>query len=140
MGDLQMSEKIYVISCSQDLVSMGIDRMRTSVEGLEEVELSLDWSSTKLIPVVATEKIPFNEGETKLVPVRPIKVPKYAIVIQSFYGSNGMGHISCIGSTEMKLISEDRIANASMFSSRIKAAVMPGDLLGQVLIVNAKPK
>ncbi|TFG26992.1 DUF22 domain-containing protein [Candidatus Thorarchaeota archaeon] len=135
-----MSEKIYVISCSQDLVSMGIDRMRSAVEGLEEAELSLDWTNTRLVPVVATEKVAFDVGETRIVPIRPIEIPRYAIVLQSFYGSNGMGDIGCIGSTEMKLVSEKRTANMSMFSSRIKASVLKGDLLGQVLIVAGSPK
>ena len=119
---------------------MGMDRMRTSVEGLEEMELSLDWSTTRLVPVVAAEKTSFQEGETKIVPIRPIKIPAYAIVFQSFYGSNGMGDLGCVGSTEMKMPSDVREANMSMFSSRIKASVMVGDLLGQVLIVNGKKK
>ncbi|TFH01462.1 MAG: hypothetical protein E4H14_18560 [Candidatus Thorarchaeota archaeon] len=135
-----MSEKIYVISCSQDLISMGIDRMRSSCEGLEEIELSLDWTNTRLIPVVAAEKVSFQKGETKLVPIKPIDVPAFAMVIQSFYGINGMGDLGCIGCTEMKLYFEDRQPNMSMFSSRIKASVLPGDLLGQVLVVNGKKK
>lgn len=135
-----MSEKIYVISCSRDLVSMGIDRMRSHCEGLEEVELSLDWTSTRLIPVIATEKVSFLEGETKLVPIKPIDVPAYAMVLQSFYGVNGMGDLGCIGCTEMKLYSEDRQPNMSMFNSRIKGSVLPGDLLGQVLVVIGKKK
>ena len=133
-----MSEKIYVISCRQDLISMGIDRMRTSVDGLEEIELSLDWSTTKLIPVIATEKISFHEGETKLVPIKPIKIPAFAVVFQSFYGSNGMGDLGCVGCTEMKMPSDNREANMSMFSSLINGSVMPGDLLGQVLVVPGK--
>jgi len=135
-----MAEKIYVISCRQDLVEMGIDRMRTAVEGLEEIELSLDWSTTKLIPVISTEKISFQAGETQLVPIRPIKIPAYAVVIHSFYGSNGMGDLGCVGCTQMKMPSENREANMSMFSSRIKGSVMPGDLLGQVLVVPGKKK
>ena len=135
-----MSEKIYMISCRQDLISMGIDHMRTAVDGLEEIELSLDWSTTKLIPVVATEKISFQESETKLVPIRPIKIPAYAVVFQSFYGSNGMGDLGCVGCTEMKMPSDNRTANMSMFSSRIKGSVLPGDLLGQVLVVLGKKK
>ena len=135
-----MTEKIYVISCRQDLISMGLDRMRTSVEGLEEINIALDWTNTRLVPVVADDKVSFHEGETHLVPIRPIEIPAYAIVFQSFYGSNGMGDLACIGSTEMKLPSEDRKATMSMFSSRIKASVLPGDLLGQVLIVEGKKK
>lgn len=135
-----MSEKIYVISCRQDLTDLGMDRMRSSVDGLEEVELSLDWSNTRLVPVVASEKVSFQESETKLVPIRPIKVSSYAMVFQSFYGMSGMGDLGCIGCTDMKMYSDDRSANMSMFSSRIKASVLSGDLLGQVLIVECKKK
>ena len=135
-----MSEKIYVISCSQDLVSMGMDRMRSSTEDFDELDISVDWTEARIVPVVATEKVPFQEGETKLVPIRPIDVPAYAIVFQSFYGANGMGDLGCIGSTEMKAFSEKREANVSMFNSRIKASVLPGDLLGQVLIIKGNKK
>lgn len=131
-------EKIYVISCSQDLASIGMDRMRIGIEGLEEIKLALNWSDVRLVPVVASETVHFNEGETKLVPIRPIEVPANAMVIQSMYGANGMGHISCIGSTEFKMYTEERIADMSMFQSRLKAKVMKDDLLGQVLIVSAK--
>lgn len=135
-----MSEKIYVISCRQDLTGLGMDRMRTSVEGLDEAVISLDWSNTKLVPVVASEKVPFQEGETRIVPIRPINVPSYSMVFQSFYGSSGMGDLACIGCTEMKMYSEDRSGTMAMFSSRIKASVLAGDLLGQVLIVEGKKK
>jgi hypothetical protein len=119
---------------------MGMDRVRTAVEGLEESEIALDWSSTRLIPVVAADKISFQEGETRLVPITPIKIPAYAIVFQSFYGTNGMGDLGCVGCTEFKLPSEDRIANMSMFSSRVKASVLVGDLLGQIIVVSGKKK
>ena len=135
-----MSEKIYVISCRQDLVNIGVDRMRNSVDVLGEIELALDWSKTRLVPVIASEKTAFVEGETKLVPIHPIEVPCYSMVFQSFYGTNGMGDLCCIGCTEMKLHTENRTANVSMFSSRIKASVMSGDLLGQVLIVSGTQK
>ncbi|RDE15310.1 MAG: hypothetical protein C4K48_04505 [Candidatus Thorarchaeota archaeon] len=133
-----MSEKIYIISCGQDLGSLGMDRMRTSVEGLEEARVALDWSKTRLVPVIASEKVAYQGGETKIVSIKPIKVPAYHVVFRSFYGSNGMGELACIGSTEMKKYSEERTADMSMFSSRIKASVLPGDLLGQVLIVLGK--
>ena len=133
-----MSEKIYVISCSQDLQSLGMDRLRTSVEGLEEKTLSLDWSKVKLIPVVADEKIVFAIGESQFVPIKPISIPANSVVFQSFYGVNGMGHLSCIGAQEFKRPNEDRIANMSIFQSRIKASVLKGDLLGQVLVVPGK--
>jgi len=115
-----------------------MDRMRTSVEGLEEARVALDWSKTRLVPVIASEKVAYQGGETKIVSIKPIKVPAYHVVFRSFYGSNGMGELACIGSTEMKKYSEERTADMSMFSSRIKASVLPGDLLGQVLIVLGK--
>lgn len=117
---------------------MGIDRMRSGVEGISEAGISLDWTQAKMMPVVAAEKVQFQEGETKLVPIRPIKIPGNAMVFDSFYGVNGMGHLSCIGSQEFKMFSEDRIADVSMFSSRIKAAVMKGDLLAIVAVVPGK--
>jgi hypothetical protein len=134
----KMSEKIYVISCSQDLLSLGMDRLRTAREGLEERTLSLDWSKTRLVPVVANEKVAFSEGDTQLVPIVPISIPANSVVLQSFYGVNGMGHLSCIGCQEFKGPDENRTADMSMFQSRIKAAVLKGDLLGQVLIVPRK--
>jgi hypothetical protein len=130
-----MSEKIYIINCNPNLLSLGMDRVRTSREGMEEKTLSLDWSKTRFVPVVANEKIPLNEGETQFVPINPISIPANSIVIQSFYGVNGMGHLLCIGCQEFKRPDEDRLANMSMFRSRIKASVLKGDLLGQVLIV-----
>lgn len=132
---LIVEDKIYVISCNQELLSMGMDRLRMAVEGLQEVTISLDWSKATLVPVVSEEKVHFQVGETNILPIRPISIPAYAMVIQSFYGSNGMGHLSCIGSMEFKTYAEDRVANKAMFQSRIKAAVMKGDLLGQVLII-----
>ena len=137
---MKMTDKIYVISCSQDLASMGIDRMRTSVEGLEEVELSFDWSAVRLVPVIADEKIKFQIGETLIVSIKPIEIPAYSTVIQSFYGTNGMGHMFCIGCLTFKTHADDRVADKAMFQSRVKAPVMKGDLLGQVLIVPGKKK
>jgi len=90
------------------------------------------------VPVVADERVPFQIGETKIVPIKPIKIPAYAMVFQSFYGVNGMGHLSCIGALEFKPSSEERVANVSMFNSTLKASVMKGDLLGQVLIIPRK--
>ena len=133
-----MSEKIYVISCSQDLQSLGMDRLRTAVEGMEEKTLSLDWSKVRLVPVIANEKVPFIEGQSEFVPIKPISIPANSTVFQSFYGVNGMGHLSCIGSQEFKRPDEDRTADISIFQSRIKASVLKGDLLGQVLIVPGK--
>jgi hypothetical protein len=133
-----LSEKIYVISCRQDLADMGMDRVRSAVDGLSEIEVALEWEKARLTPVVAIEKVPFAEGETRIVPIRPIKIPAYGMVLQSFYGSNGMGHISCIGALEYKSYSEERVANMAMFQSRLKASVMKGDMLGQVLVVPGK--
>ncbi len=132
-----MSEKMYIVSCTQDLEKMGLDRIRMKVEGMEARDLSLDWTQTRLIPVVANEKVPFNVGEMRILNIKPIKIPANSIVLQSFFGVNGMGHITCIGSTEFQVIDQDRIADKAMFQSRIKAAVMSGDILGQVLIVTS---
>ncbi len=117
---------------------MGMDRYRTHVEGLEETEIALDWSKVRLVPVVANEKVSFQAGEASLVPIRPIEIPAYAMVIQSFYGVNGMGHLFCIGSLTFKKFTEERVADMAMFKSHIKAAVLKGDVLGQVLIVPGK--
>ena len=133
-----MSEKIYVISCSRELLSMGMDRVRTAVDGMDERTLSLDWSKVRMVPVVSNEKVVFLVGESQFVPINPIKIPANSVVIQSFYGVNGMGHLSCIGSQEFKRPDEDRVADMSVFQSRIKASVLKGDLLGQVLIVPVK--
>ena len=115
-----------------------MDRVRSVVDGLGEAEIALDWSRARLAPVVADEKVPFTEGETRIVPIRPIQIPAKGMVLQSFYGANGMGHISCIGALEYKSYSEERAANMAMFQSRLKASVMKGDLLGQVLVVPEK--
>ncbi len=133
-----MTDKMYVISCRKDLESLGIDRRRMHVEGLEEAELSLDWSKVRIVPVVAMEKVSFQVGESGMVPIEPIEIPAYAIVFQSFYGVNGMGHLACIGSLDFKPYYEDRTANMAMFRSNIKAAVLKGDILGQVIIVPGK--
>jgi hypothetical protein len=115
-----------------------MDRLRTAVEGMDESALSLDWSNVRLVPIVANEKVAFTEGATLFVPIKPISIPAKSVVFQSFYGVNGMGHLSCIGSQEFKKPDEDRTADMSIFQSRIKASVLKGDLLGQVLIVPGK--
>ncbi len=135
---MRTDEEIHVISCNQDLQAMGIDRIRKVVQGLEETTVSIDWSNVHMVPVVADERTSFNPEETKIVNIKPIMIPKNAIVIQSFYGANGMGHTSCIGSTEFKTFDQVRTADKAMFHSRIKASVMKGDLLGQVLVVQCK--
>lgn len=133
-----MTKKIYVISCSQDLASMGMDRKRTAVEGLGEIEVSMDWSKARIAPVVAAEKIQFQKGESAMVSIEPIKVPAFAGVLGSLYGSNGMGFVSCVGSLAFKAYHEDRVADKAMFHSHLKAPVLPGDLLGQVMIIPGK--
>jgi hypothetical protein len=112
-----------------------MDRLRTAVEGMEERTISLDWSKVRFAPVIANEKVAFKEGESHFVPIKPIKISANSVVIQSYYGVNGMGHLSCIGCQEFKRPDEDRVADMSVFQSRIKASVLKGDLLGQVLIV-----
>jgi hypothetical protein len=133
-----MTEKIYVISCNPDLACMGLDRLRSTVEGLQETKLSLDWSRVRFVLVIAAEKMAFQVGETAIVPIKDIKAPAYSIIIQSIYGTNGMRHLVCVGALDFKKYSEDRVANVSMFQSRIKASILPGDLLGQVLVVQGK--
>ena len=115
-----------------------MDRMRTSVDGLDEAHIAYDWSNVRFIPVIAADRVNFEIGETKIVRIKPISVPAYSLVIQSFYGSNGMGDLACIGCMEMKLYGENREANMAMFHSRVKASVLSGDLLGQVAIVQGK--
>jgi hypothetical protein len=133
-----MVDKIYVISCSQDLAKMGVDRTRSAVSGLEETSVSLDWSNSRLVPIVAAEKVAYQAGETTILSVTPVRIPAWSIVFHSFYGVNGMGHLFCIGATEFRSFREERVANKAMFQSRIKSSVLPGDLLGQVIIVPGK--
>ena len=128
-------DKIYVICCDQSLSSMGLGHIRTAIEGVEESTMSLDWSNVRSVPVIATERVEFEAGDTHIVRIKPIKVPAKHAVIRSFYGNNGMGNLSCIGSTEFKSYSEDRIADRAMFTARIKSPTVVGDLLGHVLLV-----
>ncbi len=133
-----MSDKIYLIACSKELESMGIDRLRKHVEGMEETTVNLDWSRARLVPVVADERIHFEAGEVQIVSIRPIKLEPYSMVVPSFYGVNGMGHLLCIGSLTFRHFSEERVADKAQFRSHIRASVLKGDLLGQVLIVPGK--
>ncbi len=133
-----MSEKIYAISCSMELASIGVDRMRTQVDGFEKAKMSLDWSDIEIVPVVADEKVLFEEGDVKIVPIRPIEVAENSLVFLSLYGVNGMGHLCCIGCLQMKKYTERRTANLAMFQTRIKSPVSKGDLLGQVVVVPGK--
>lgn len=91
-----------------------------------------------LVPVVACEKVAFTVGVQQFVPIKPITIPANAVVIQSYYGVNDMGHLSFIGVQEFKRPDEDRTADMSIFQSRIKASVLKGDLLGQILIIPDK--
>lgn len=133
-----MVEKIYVVSCNQGLASMGMNRLRTAVDGLQEVEIAMDWNNAKFVPITASEKTQFQEGKSAVVSIEPIDVPAYAVVLSSFYGSNGMGFVSCVGALEFKTHHESRIADKAMFHSHLKAPVLPGDLLGQVIVVPRK--
>ncbi len=133
-----MGDKIYVISCNQDLMSMGIDRLRTATAGLEEIEVSLDWSKVRFVPVIASKKVQFDAGESKVIDIEPIKIPAYSMVLGSYYGVNGVGFSSCIGCLQFKKFSENRVADKSMFHARVRAPIMPGDLLGQAMIVPVK--
>jgi hypothetical protein len=108
------------------------------VEGLETRNLRLNWDRVTLAPVVATERTSFEAGEVKLLDIRPIVVPANAAVLNSFWGVNGMGHLFCIGSMEYAPHDEERTAAKAMFQSRIRSAVLSGDLLGQVMIVPAE--
>ncbi len=139
-GGVAMVDKIYVITCNQDLTRMGLDRTRTAVGGLEETTISLDWSSSRLVPVIAADKMPYQVGETRIIGIKPISIPPYSMVFQSFYGANGMGHLFCIGALEFKSFVEERTATVAMFQSRIKSSVLPGDLLGQVMVVPGKKR
>ncbi|MHA1908704.1 MAG: DUF22 domain-containing protein [Candidatus Thorarchaeota archaeon] len=135
-----MAEKIYVISCSSDLASMGMDRIRRAAEGLEEITGSFDWNNVIVAPVIAAEKVPVDKGDSTIISIEPIEIPAFAAVMNSYYGTNGMGFASCIGSMEFKTHSEKRVADKAMFHSHIKAPILPGDLVGQVMIVPGQKK
>ncbi len=130
-----MVDKVYVISCSQDMAKIGLDKIRTAVSDMNETVLSLDWSKSRLVPVVAAERRSFQVGEIGVLSIRPIPVEAYSMVFDSFYGVNGMGHLLCIGAPEFKSFREARVATVAMFQSRIKSSIMVGDLLGLVIIV-----
>lgn len=124
-----------MISCNPNLTEIGMNRMRRAEQGLEETKLALDWSDGRLHPVVATERENFEKGEIKIISINPITIPPGGMVFQSFYGVNGMGHLSCIGCQEYQHYSEKRVADVAMFQARIRAPVMKNDLLGQVIVV-----
>ncbi len=117
-----------------------MDRIRTAVEGLEKTNVSFDWSNVEVTPIIAAEKISVQKGDSTIFSIEPIEVPAFAAVINSFYGTNGMGFVSCVGSLEFCNHSDARIADKAMFHSHIKAPVLPGDLLGQVMIIPGKKK
>ncbi|MDF1539165.1 MAG: DUF22 domain-containing protein [Candidatus Thorarchaeota archaeon] len=92
----------------------------------------------RFVPVVAAEKKQFQAGESAIVSIESIKIPAYAGVLSSFYGSNGMGFVSCVGALEFKTCQEDRVADKAMFHSHLKDPILPGDLLSQVMIIPGK--
>ncbi|MDF1541434.1 MAG: DUF22 domain-containing protein [Candidatus Thorarchaeota archaeon] len=129
------NDKIYAICCDQSRSSMGLGYIRTAVEGVEESTFSLDWSQTRSIPIISLEREEFESGETRIISIRPVEIPARHAVIRSFYVSNGMGNLACIGSTEFKRFDEDRYTDRAMFTSRIKGPVIKGDLLGHILMI-----
>jgi hypothetical protein len=132
-------DKIYVICCDQSLSSMGLGHIRTAVDGVEESVMSLDWTQTRSVPILSIEDAQFQAGQTLIVRIKPIEIPPRAAIIRSFYGSNGMGNLQAIGSTEFKTFDEERLADRAMFHSRITASMFRGDLLGHVFIIPSNP-
>ncbi len=128
-------EKIYVICCDQSKSSMGLGHIRTAVDGVEESVLSLDWSHVRAVPIITLEDATFEAGQTLIVKIKPLVITPRSALIRSFYGSNGMGNLTCIGSTEFKGFDEERLADRAMFHSRIKANMVKGDLLGHVFVI-----
>jgi len=131
-------DKIYAICCDESRSSMGLGYIRTAVEGVGESMLSLDWSHTRSIPIISLEREEFEAGQTRIITIKPIEIPARTVVIRSFYVSNGMGNLACIGSTEFKRLDEKRIADRAMFTSRITGPVVRGDLLGHILMIPAQ--
>ncbi len=128
-------DKIYAILCDQSLSSMGFGYVRTAVEGIEESTISLDWSNVRAVPVISLEDAAFEAGETRIVKIKPITVAPKSAVLRSFYVSNGMGNLVCIGSTYFQHFDEERLADKAMFHSRIKGNMFKGDLIGHIFIV-----
>ncbi|MHA2426120.1 MAG: DUF22 domain-containing protein [Candidatus Thorarchaeota archaeon] len=133
-GDEEV-DKIYAICCDQSMSSMGLGYIRTAVEGVDESTVSLDWTKTRSVPIISLERLEFEASQTRIVSIRHIEIPAKVAVLRSFYVSNGMGNLACIGSTEFKRFDEDRTADRAMFTSRIKGPIMKGDLLGHIFMV-----
>ncbi len=128
-------DKIYAICCDQSRSSMGLGYIRSAVEGIDESTVSLDWSNTRSVPIISLERMEFEASQTRILKIKKVEIPSKVAVFRSFYVSNGMGNLACIGSTEFKRFDELRIADRAMFTSRIKGPVMKGDLLGHIFLV-----
>lgn len=133
--DIGIPEKIYVICCDESRSSMGLGHIRTAVEGVQESTMSLDWTRVRSVPIIAIERYLFEAHQTLIVKIIPVPIPPKSVMIHSFYGSNGMGNLTCVGSTEFKNFNEERIGDRAMFTARIKASMMRGDLLGHIFII-----
>lgn len=133
--DVEIPEKIYVICCDESRSSMGFGHIRTAVEGVQESTLNLDWTKVRSVPIISVERYIFEAHQTLIVKIIPVTIPPKSAIIRSFYGSNGMGTLTCVGSTEFKSFDEERTGDRAMFTSRIKADMMRGDLLGHIFII-----
>ncbi|MFW9768819.1 MAG: DUF22 domain-containing protein [Candidatus Thorarchaeota archaeon] len=71
-----------------------------------------------MVPVVADEKVAFTEGETNFVSIKPIPIPGNSVVMRSFYGTNGMGHLACIGSQDQGISVKGRSTWSNIGSSK----------------------
>ena len=133
--DIEMPEKIYVISCDESKSSMGFGHIRTTVEGVQESTMSLDWTRVRSVPIIVLDRYLFEANETLIVKIIPVLIPPKAVIIRSLYGSNGMGTLTCVGSTEFKTFDQERLGDRAMFTARIKAPMERGDLLGHIFII-----
>ena len=133
--DTEIPEKIYVICCDESKSSMGFGHVRTAVEGVQESTMSLDWTRVRSVPIIVLERYLFEANETLIVKIMPVIIPPKSAIMRSFYGSNGMGNLACVGSTEFKTFDEERLGDRAMFTARIKASMVKGDLLGHIFII-----
>ena len=132
---IEIPEKIYVICCDESRSSMGFGHVRTAVEGVQESMMSLDWTRVRSVPIIVLERYEFEANETLIVKILPMTIPPKSAIMRSFYGSNGMGNLTCVGSTEFKTFDEERLGDRAMFTARIKASMVKGDLLGHIFII-----
>ena len=109
--DIDIPEKIYVICCDESRSSMGLGHIRTAVEGVQESTMSLDWTRVRSVPIIAVERYIFEAHQTLIVKIIPVIIPPKSAIIRSFYGSNGMGTLTCVGSTEFKSFDEVIVAD-----------------------------